>query len=61
MAKSATWHSGHALIRWVHARGCAGLILSWSNAQRMMAWLLFVEPAEVPRLQALQLGLGAAR
>ena len=27
--------------------------------QRMMAWLLFVEPAEVPRLQALQLGLGA--
>ena len=27
--------------------------------QRMMARLLFVEPAEVPRLQALQLGLGA--
>lgn len=28
--------------------------------QRMMAWLLFVAPADVARLQALQLGLGAA-
>ncbi len=28
--------------------------------QRMMAWLLFVEPASVPQRQALQLGLGAA-
>ena len=27
--------------------------------QRMMAWLLFVEPAGVPRRRALQLGLGA--
>jgi spermidine synthase len=27
--------------------------------QRMMAWLLFVEPDSVPRRQALQLGLGA--
>lgn len=28
--------------------------------QRMMAWLLFVELHQVPRLQAMQLGLGAA-
>ncbi|MEY4267682.1 MAG: hypothetical protein RIS90_2217 [Pseudomonadota bacterium] len=28
--------------------------------QRMMAWLLFVEPASVGQRQALQLGLGAA-
>jgi spermidine synthase len=28
--------------------------------QRMMAWLLFVDPASVPKRQALQLGLGAA-
>jgi spermidine synthase len=28
--------------------------------QRMMAWLLFVEPATVPRRHAMQLGLGAA-
>ena len=28
--------------------------------QRMMAWLLFVEPATVPTRRALQLGLGAA-
>jgi len=27
--------------------------------ERMMAWLLFVEPASVPRRQAMQLGLGA--
>jgi spermidine synthase len=27
--------------------------------QRMMAWLLFVEPESVPKRQALQLGLGA--
>ncbi len=27
--------------------------------QRMMAWLLFVEPASVPGRQAMQLGLGA--
>jgi len=27
--------------------------------QRMMAWLLFVDPATVPQRQALQLGLGA--
>ncbi|NIF84112.1 spermidine synthase [Comamonas sp. Tr-654] len=28
--------------------------------QRMMGWLLFTEPAEVPRMHAMQLGLGAA-
>ena len=28
--------------------------------QRMMAWLLFVDPAEVPKRHAMQLGLGAA-
>ena len=27
--------------------------------QRMMAWLLFVDPAEVPKRHAMQLGLGA--
>jgi len=27
--------------------------------QRMMAWLLFIDPATVPQRQALQLGLGA--
>ncbi len=28
--------------------------------QRMMAWLLFVDPAEVAKRHAMQLGLGAA-
>ncbi|TYK72489.1 spermidine synthase [Comamonas sp. Z3] len=28
--------------------------------QRMMGWLLFAEPVEVPRMHAMQLGLGAA-
>ncbi|MBA4266792.1 MAG: spermidine synthase, partial [Comamonadaceae bacterium] len=28
--------------------------------QRMMAWLLFVEPDTVPKRRALQLGLGSA-
>ena len=28
--------------------------------QRMMGWLLFATPAEVPRMHAMQLGLGAA-
>ena len=28
--------------------------------QRMMAWLLFVEPDSVPQRHAMQLGLGAA-
>ncbi|MES2787594.1 MAG: spermidine synthase [Pseudomonadota bacterium] len=34
--------------------------LELEYVQRMMAWLLFVEPATVPRRHAMQLGLGAA-
>ena len=34
-------------------------ILVHEYSQRMMAWLLFVEPAGVPKLAAMQLGLGA--
>ncbi len=34
-------------------------VLVHQYIQRMMAWLLFVEPASVPRRQAMQLGLGA--
>ena len=36
------------------------LVLVHEYIQRMMAWLLFVDPASVPKRQALQLGLGAA-
>lgn len=36
------------------------LALDLEYIQRMMAWLLFVEPDVVPDLHALQLGLGAA-
>ncbi|MEO7940331.1 MAG: spermidine synthase [Burkholderiaceae bacterium] len=34
-------------------------VLVHQYIQRMMAWLLFVEPASVPKRQAMQLGLGA--
>lgn len=34
-------------------------VLVHQYIQRMMAWLLFVDPASVPRRQAMQLGLGA--
>jgi spermidine synthase len=34
--------------------------LELEYVQRMMAWLLFVEPATVPKRHAMQLGLGAA-
>jgi spermidine synthase len=34
--------------------------LELEYVQRMMAWLLFVEPATVTRRHAMQLGLGAA-
>lgn len=34
-------------------------VLVHEYIQRMMAWLLFVEPSSVPKRQALQLGLGA--
>ena len=37
----------------------APTVLVHEYIQRMMAWLLFVDPATVPKLQALQLGLGA--
>ena len=36
------------------------LALVHEYIQRMMAWLLFVDPTSVPKRQALQLGLGAA-
>lgn len=36
------------------------LALVHEYIQRMFAWLLFVDPASVPKRQALQLGLGAA-
>ena len=37
----------------------APTVLVHEYIQRMMAWLLFVDPATVPKRQALQLGLGA--
>ena len=37
----------------------APTVLVHEYIQRMMAWLLFVDPATVPQRQALQLGLGA--
>ena len=37
----------------------ATTVLVHQYIQRMMAWLLFVDPTEVPGLQAMQLGLGA--
>ena len=36
------------------------LALDLEYIQRMMVWLLFVEPDSVPDLHAMQLGLGAA-
>ena len=36
------------------------LTLVHEYIQRMMAWLLFMDPAAVTKRQALQLGLGAA-
>ncbi len=38
----------------------APLVLVHEYIQRMFAWLLFVDPAGVPKRQAMQLGLGAA-
>jgi len=38
----------------------APLVLVHEYIQRMMAWLLFVDPATASKRQALQLGLGAA-
>ena len=47
------WIQGSMLID-------APTVLVHEYIQRMMAWLLFVDPASVPGRQALQLGLGAA-
>ena len=38
----------------------APTVLFHEYIQRMMAWLLYVEPDSVPKRQAMQLGLGAA-
>ena len=38
----------------------APTVLVHEYIQRMMAWLLFIDPSEAPKRQALQLGLGAA-
>ena len=38
----------------------APTVLVHEYIQRMMAWLLFIDPTEVSKRQALQLGLGAA-
>jgi spermidine synthase len=38
----------------------APMVLVHEYIQRMMAWLLFIDPSEAPKRQALQLGLGAA-
>ncbi len=46
------WIQGSMLID-------APQVLVHQYIQRMMAWLLFVEPASVPRRRAMQLGLGA--
>jgi len=46
------WIQGSMLID-------APTVLVHEYIQRMMAWLLFIEPADVAERQALQLGLGA--
>ena len=38
----------------------APTVLVHEYIQRMLAWLLFIDPATVPKRQAMQLGLGAA-
>jgi spermidine synthase len=61
--------SDHGDIRYLHLetewiqgsmRLDAPFDLDLEYVQRMMAWLLFVEPATVPKRHAMQLGLGAA-
>ena len=61
--------SDHGFIRYLHlgtewVQGSMRLDDPFSihleYVQRMMAWLLFVDPATVPRRHAMQLGLGAA-
>jgi spermidine synthase len=52
----------HLGSQWIQGsmRVDAPTLLVHEYIQRMMAWLLFVEPASVTQRQALQLGLGAA-
>lgn len=61
--------SDHGDIRYLHLdsewiqgsmRLDAPFDIDLEYVQRMMAWLLFVEPASVSKRQAMQLGLGAA-
>lgn len=52
----------HLGSEWVQGSMLLGAptVLVHEYIQRMMAWLLFVDPTTVPTRQALQLGLGAA-
>jgi spermidine synthase len=52
----------HLGTEWVQGsmRHAAPFDIHLEYVQRMMAWLLFVEPDEVADLHAMQLGLGAA-
>ena len=52
----------HLGTEWVQGsmRLSAPFDIDLEYVQRMMAWLLFVEPEAVPELHAMQLGLGAA-
>ncbi len=61
--------SDHGPVRYLHlgtdwVQGAMRLDDPWAldleYVQRMMAWLLFVEPSSVMRRHAMQLGLGAA-
>ena len=47
------WIQGSMLV-------AAPTVLVHEYVQRMMAWLLFMDPSGAPKRQALQLGLGAA-
>jgi spermidine synthase len=48
-----SWVQGAMRVRKPHA-------IELEYVQRMMAWLLFIEAASVPKRHAMQLGLGAA-
>ncbi len=52
----------HLQTEWVQGsmRLDAPYDIDLEYVQRMMAWLLFVDPASVPKRHAMQLGLGAA-
>ncbi len=53
MHLDSIWIQGSMLVD-------APTVLVHEYIQRMMAWLLFIDPDTAPRRQALQLGLGAA-